>query len=1047
MISRIAARRPITTIMFTLMVIMGGALAYFNLNLALMPDIDMPIAVVSTTYVGAGPEEIQTLISKPLEEALGTVTNLDTISSMSQSNNSSVILQFVDGTNLDIALIDVREILDRVKSSLPDDANDPVILKIDMNAEPIVMGATSKTMDLNSLNTLLEDDVKPRLERIEGVAAVTLSGGTSTEVQLTVDPSQLALYGLSTSSIAQMLQSENLNIPAGNLSQGNNSVNVRVLGEFSNLNEMRYMPITTPTGAMIYLKDIATIEEVQTTREEATYINGQMGIWISIDKQSTSNLVKVTESLAKEMEKLQASYPAIDFYLLSDTAEYISSSISNVTQTALLSAVIAFFVLLVFLKNPITAMIIAVSIPTSIFMAFGLMYFCGMSLNTVSMGGITIGIGMLVDNSIVVLDSIYGYYDKGYSPQESAERGASDVTIAIFASTMTTVAVFLPMAFVQGTVGSILNNLSLGVTFTLLSSLIVSITFVPMACALLFRSSEFRKKKNILLLPIYILVFIWDFFINTITFAYTQILRVSLHIRIFVIIGMVYLFMQTMQVANYIGMDFMESTDEGVVNISISMPNGTQFYTTDALVSEALYLLDEIPETEMIYAKVSEASASITLNLPAKNERERTSKEIAEHAEDLLSHLAGAEITSSASSSAMGDMGGTDITFNIYGYENSVLMEIEKDIIALLESTGHFNKVEGSTGETIPEARVILDREKASAYGISTASIANAMTTAMSGSTATQYKVDGTELDVIIRYDESTGLEYVVDLNTLMISTSNGAKIPLSEVATLDTVESASSMSRENQRNYISFAVSAGNLSTGEGQVLLFEALDTYDFPEGYEYGTSGTAEMMMESFVSLGLCMVIAVLLVYMIMASQFESLSAPFVVMFSMPLAITGGIMGLYFMGRTLTMTAMMGFIMLIGMVVNNAIVLIDYVNQLMDEGYPPYMATMLAGPRRLRPILMTTLTTVLGMVPMAVTQQEGGEVMQGLAIAVIFGMIFSTVVTLVLIPVLYIYVAEQRTKRHSKKAKKLKYARGKEQRRLDLLKWKEEASLSTK
>lgn len=1047
MISRIAARRPITTIMFTLMVIMGGALAYFNLNLALMPDIDMPIAVVSTTYVGAGPEEIQTLISKPLEEALGTVTNLDTVSSMSQSNNSSVILQFVDGTNLDIALIDVREILDRVKSSLPDDANDPVILKIDMNAEPIVLGATSSTMDLNSLNTLLEDDVKPRLERIEGVAAVTLSGGTSTEVQLTVDPSQLALYGLSTSSIAQMLQSENLNIPAGNLSQGNNSVNVRVLGEFSSLNEMRYMPITTPTGAMIYLKDVATIEEVETTREEATYINGQMGIWISVDKQSTSNLVKVTESLAKEMENLKASYPAIDFYLLSDTAEYISSSISNVTQTALLSAVIAFFVLLVFLKNPITAMIIAVSIPTSIFMAFGLMYFYGMSLNTVSMGGITIGIGMLVDNSIVVLDSIYGYYDRGYSPQESAERGAGDVTIAIFASTMTTVAVFLPMAFVQGTVGSILNNLSLGVTFTLMSSLIVSITFVPMACALLFRSSEFRKKKNILLLPIYILVFIWDFFINSITFAYTQILRVSLHIRIFVIIGMVYFFMQTMQVANYIGMDFMESTDEGVVNISISMPNGTQFYTTDALVSEALYLLDEIPETEMIYANVSEASASITLNLPAKNERERTSEQIADHAESLLSHLAGAEIKSSASSSAMGDMGGTDITFNIYGYENSVLMEIENDIIELLESTGNFDKVEGSTGETIPEARVILDREKASAYGISTASIASAMTTAMSGSTATQYKVDGTELDVIIRYDEATGLEYVVDLNTLMISTSNGAKIPLSEVATLDTVESASSMSRENQRNYISFAVSAGTLSTSDGQTLLFEALDTYEFPEGYEYGTSGTAEMMMESFVSLGLCMVIAVILVYMIMASQFESLTAPFVVMFSMPLAITGGIMGLYFTGRTLTMTAMMGFIMLIGMVVNNAIVLIDYVNQLMDEGYPPYMATMLAGPRRLRPILMTTLTTVLGMVPMAVTQQEGGEVMQGLAIAVIFGMIFSTVVTLVLIPVLYIYVAEQRAKRHSRKAKKLKYARGKEQRRLDLLKWKEEASLSTK
>ena len=1025
MFSKLCIRKPVTTIMITLMVFIAGIVSYFNLDQALMPDVDLPIAVVATTYVGASPEEIENLISKPLEEGLGSISNVDTITSVSSANVSMVVLQFVDGTDIDMAAVDMRDKLDQIKSGLPDDAGDPMVIKMDINAIPIMIGVKAENLDLTALNELLEDNVVNRLERIEGVASVDLSGGITREVRITVDPAKLAGYGLTTSTLSGILAAENMNLPSGDLSQGNTTVSVRTIGEFTSIQQINNLPITTGTGGVIHLSDVARVEEVEADRDSFMYVNGEKGILISVDKQSTANLVKVSDSLKKEIAELQEDYPELDINLLTDTAEYIEMSLSNITQTALLAAVIAFFVLLLFLKNAVTAGIIAVSIPTSIMATFAMMYVTGINMNMISMGGVAIGIGMLVDNSVVVLDSIYQYYERGYSAVEAAEIGSKEVSMAITASTLTTVAVFVPLALTGGTTGAMMQNLSFTIVYALVASVIVALTFVPMACGLLLK----KETKSINWKNTRFLKFLdhWDAAIDTLGRRYEKILKWALRHRKKTVITVIAVFILSLFTVPIAGMDFMASMDQGTANITVELPNGTDLDTTEETTLEVLYRLQDIPERELVYASVGSGmmssgtnSSSIVINLVDKKDRDRSTDEVCEEIKDLLADIPGAEITVASSNSAMGSLASADVTMNVYGYDSPTLVEVEKELVAMLSKVPGLSEVEGSTGDTVPEAKVTIDRGKASQYGITTASVAGALNTAISGSTATQYKVDGTEIDVVIRYDTEE-VNYLTDLKNLTVTSAYGTQVPLSDIATVTMDESATTIMRENQKNYITINANAEGMSGSEAQKLVEEAMANFELPDGCHYEFGGMMEMMNESFSSLTTAMIVAVLLVYMIMASQFESLRYPFIVMFSMPLAITGAILGLLLTGNTITMPAMMGFVMLVGMVVNNGIVLVDYTNQLMDRGMNCHDALTTAGPRRLRPILMTTLTTVLGMLPMALATSEGSEMMQALAVAVIFGLSLSTVVTLIFIPVLYMWMNERKRKANARKAAK--------------------------
>ena len=587
MFSKLCIRKPVTTIMVTLMVFIAGIVSYFNLDQALMPDMDLPIAVVMTTYVGASPEEIEELISKPMEESLGSIANVDTVTSYSSTNSSMVLLQFVDGTDIDMAAVDMRDKIDQMKSTLPDAAGDPMVIKMDINAMPITIGVKAENMDLKSLNDLLEDNVVNRLERIEGVASVSLSGGITNEVRITVDPVKLAGYGLTTSTLSGLLAAENMNLPSGDLTQGNTTVAVRTIGEFTSVQEINNLPIPTSTGAVIHLSDVAKVEQVEADRDSFTYINGEKGILLSVDKQSTANLVKVSQSLKDEIAKLQRDYPELEIDMLSDTSDYIEMSLSNITETALLAAVIAFFVLLLFLKNAVTAGIIAVSIPTSIMATFALMYVTDINMNMISMGGVAIGIGMLVDNSVVVLDSIYQYYERGYTAAESAEIGAKEVSMAIIASTLTTVAVFLPMALIGGTTGAMMKNLSFTIMYALIASVVVALTFVPMACALLLK----RETKTFVWKNLKFLSFLdhWEGAIDTLSRKYEKLLKWALRHRKKTVLTVLLVFILSLCSIPLAGMDFMASMDEGVATISVDLPNGTDLDTTEETTLEVLY--------------------------------------------------------------------------------------------------------------------------------------------------------------------------------------------------------------------------------------------------------------------------------------------------------------------------------------------------------------------------------------------------------------------------------------------------------------------------
>lgn len=1025
MLPKHSIKRPVTTVMVLLIVIMAGIIALTTLKLDLMPSVDIPIAGVMTTYVGAGPEEIENLVTKPLEESLGTVPNVDTISSISSNDSSIVIIQLEDGTDLDMAAIDIREKVDLVKDSLPDDANAPIVIKMDIsNMSAIQIGVTSNTMDLTELNTFLDENIVSQFERIEGVASVSLAGGVENEIEIIVEPDKMEGYGITTSQLSQVLAAENSNYPSGRVSQGNNKLQIRSLGEFKSIDEIRNLPITTNTGAVIHISDVATVNEVQKDISTYSLINGRPSIMLNIQKQSNANTVDISDKVNAEITKIQRKYNNLNVIMLTDTADYIKMSINNIIQTAFQAAILAVLVLLLFLKDGRTSLIIGVSIPTSILATFALMYLNNMTMNMISMGGITIGIGMLVDNSVVVLENIFKKWESGLSAKEASEQGANEVSMAVMASTLTTVAVFFPLMFVSGTVGQLFRDLSLTIIFSLASSLVVSLTFVPMACS---RILKIKEPKQTLFSKI---LDTWGRGLEAIDRAYRVILKLVLRNKKKVILIVFVIFIATLSLVPIIGMDFMPAMDEGSATISIQLPKGSIIEETQKITEEVLNRIDGIEETQMTYMSIGGGmmssgtdSSSISINLVNKKDRKRTTNEIVEDIRNRVKDVAGADITVSASSSAMGSMGGSSISLQFNGDDMDTLRAIGDEMVEIISKIDGTRDVTSSSEDTVPEVNVVINRSKASTYGINTATIASTLNTAITGSVATSYKVNGTEIDVRIRQNKDK-TKYINDIKNITISTPTGAVVPISEVADITLKDSALAIDRINQQRYITVNATIVGRDINSVKTDLQPILNEYNFPEGYSYEFTGILETMEESYSNLILVLIVAVLLVYMIMASQFESLIYPFIVMFSIPLAITGGIFGLFITGNTLSVTAMMGFIMLVGMVVNNAIVLIDCTNQLLNnnEDMTCNEALIEAGPNRLRPILMTTLTTIIGLIPMALATSEGTEMQRPLAISVIFGLAISTLVTLIFIPVLYSTVDRIRF-RNMKRRKKIK------------------------
>lgn len=1033
--SKISIKRPVTTMMAMLIAILAGVLGLTGLSMDLMPTIDIPLAIVSTTYVGAGPEEIETLITKPIEESLGTVSNVDEITSTSSSNSSMVMVKFLDGTDIDMAAIDMREKIDLMKSTLPEGADEPIVLKLDMNAmSSIIVGVHAADMDVTKLTTLLENNVNNRLERIDGIASVDMIGDLEQEVRVIVNPDKMEGYGVTTQQIASVLTSENLNMPAGKISQGTLDMQVRSVGEFKSVEEIRRLPLTTPSGGLIHLSDVASVNEVTKDADSFVLINGEESVVLSISKQSDANIVDVSDRVIKELDKINTEYPELNLTMLSNTSDYIKTSVNNVLSTAVQAAVMAVIVLFIFLRNSKMSMIIAVSIPTSVVVTFAMMYICGMTLNIISLGGITIGIGMLVDNSVVVLESIARYHDNGLDARAAAEKGSGEVAMAVAASTLTTVAVFIPLMFVKGTFGQMFKDLSLTVTFSLIASLIVSITFVPMACSKMLRYEETKIKNKHKLLNKFL--DLWGAGLDKIDAAYRVMLRSALRHKKLVVLAVLVIFLASTLMLPIVGFDLMPSMDQGAASVTIELPKGSAIEETEKMVNKVIERIGTIPETEDWYLTAgsvgmmggSTDTATLMFNFVEKKLRDRSTDEIVLEIRQKLKGIAGADITVSASSSASGSYSSSsDVEFNLNGDDTEQLRAIGNDIMAQLAKKPWASDIVSSLDDAVPEANIEIDRVKASNYGITASSIASAINTAVTGSTPTQYKVNGDEIDIRIMQDESR-VKYLTDIQSVTVTAANGIQVPLSEVAKVVVKDGAVQITRENQHKYIKIGANIDGIDSSTARKELEQILDNYIFPDGYDYSFTGNLDSMVETFTSLLMALIVAIVLVYMIMASQFESLIHPFLVMFSIPLGITGGVFGLFVTGQTITATSFMGFIMLVGMVVNNAIVLIDYTNQLREKGMQCDEALIEAGPTRLRPILMTTLTTVIGLIPMALATTEGTEMQQPLATAVIFGLSISTLVTLIFIPVLYSVVDKmgKRGRKNKKKDKKNKRQR---------------------
>jgi HAE1 family hydrophobic/amphiphilic exporter-1 len=1013
-----AVKRPVTIIMSVLVVLILGFVSLTSLNMDLLPEMKLPYAMVMASYPGAGPGEVENMVTRPLEATLGTVSNVKNIMSYSSTGQSIVLLELEWGTDLDIATLEMREKVDMAKWVFPDDVGQPMVMKMDPNMMPIMVFGMTGDLSQEDLYKLAEDTIVPRLERLSGVASVDVSGGREREIRIELDPAKLSYYGVTFTQVAQSLQGENLSLSGGTVGKGSQDYLVRVTGEFASPQEIGEAVIMTSTGAQVRVKDLGTIIDGQKEVTGYNRINGQGNISFSVQKQTSGNTVSVSRALHKVLNELKTELPAnIEFITIMDTAEFIQFSIDNVVSNLLLGSLLAVLILYVFLRNLRSTLVIAFSIPISVITTFILMYFSGMTLNMMSLGGLALGVGMMVDNSIVILENIYRHREEGLSRVEAATFGTNEVAMAVTASTLTTVAVFVPIAWVEGIASQIFRQLALTITFSLLASLLVALTLVPMLSSKMMSvtvaAQDSSPKKKSLYQRMFAATGRW---FGKLDSLYRGVLNWSLNHRKRVILLVIVLVIISIGLTPIIGSEFIPTVDEGSINISVSLPYGSKLEETEKIVSRLEEICANIPEVDIISASVGGSSAGMSiggggsdmgsLNIALKplSERTRSTEEVADEIRNYTKDIAGAEISISAGDvSGMMGMSGAPINIVLKGDSLDRLEEIANQVSDIVSNIEGTREVSSSIEDGRPEVQVTVDRRKAAYYGLNTAQVAGATRGAVQGQVVTMYRTDEDEVDVRLLLPEESRAN-LQDLSSLTLISPLGYQVPLREVADFEIVEAPNTIERINQVRVVNVTAQIIGRDLNSVVTELNERLIELSLPAGYDYEMAGSAEMMTESFIDLGKALILAVILVYMVMASQFESLFHPFVVMFSMPVTIIGVVLGLLFSGRNFSVVAFIGVIMLAGIVVNNAIVLIDYINVLRGRGMERTEAILKAGPTRLRPILMTTLTTVLGMLPLAMGVGDGGELSAPMGVVVVGGLTTSTLLTLIFVPVVY-------------------------------------------
>lgn len=1011
-IAQAAVNRPVLTSMVSLIVIILGAVALSRLPIDLMPDVTSPTISISTSYSKASPLTMEELVTRPIEEAVAAVPGVQEISSRSTEGNSNVQVSFSWGTDLEAATNDIRDRIDRIISRLPSEAGRPSLRKFDMAATPVIMMGVTSQLEALELRRILEEQVSYRLERVDGVASVNIWGGRTREIHINLDPARMNALKVPLDQVISRIRSANVNQPAGNVYRGNHQITVRVPGLYENLDELRNTVIMRRGGSTIALRDIAEVIDTASKETRIVRINGEAGIQISVNKQSGTNTVKVVQGILEEVEQINRSIPQIKVVPLMDSSVFIKQSINNVSMSALLGGILAVLILLFFLRNLTSTLVISTAIPISIMATFGLLYFNGFTLNLMTIGALALGVGQLLDNSIVVMENIFRHREMGKSSQLAAVDGSMEVGSPILASTLTSIVVFLPLLFMRGMSGIMFQQLAFVVVFALICSLITAITLVPMLSGKIIKVTQ-EPPLNAKGFSIRIYHGVGSI-LRKVENWYQMLLCKALNHRAQTLVIVLVMLAGAAFLASVIDSELMPISDEGEIRISIDMEAGTQLELVDAKMLMAEERIKDIPEITNIVATAggggwgSSNTGSLRISLLSKSERERSDEEIAADMRDKLANIPGARVrvrtvSNNRMTRVMGGGGGR-IAIQVRGHEMDEAYRLASIIVENVESVEGITDVNLSRTAGAPEDLVQIDRQKAAELGLSVQQISSTLETVLSGTKAGDYMDHGKEYPLMVQVKDAERLP-MNEILDFSISNTDGNPIVLRNVVDISQGEGSTVIERVNQERMIDVSanLSGRNLSAVIGDIQ--ERLEEIPLPTGFSVEIVGDYKEQQESFRELTIGIILALVLIYMVMASQFESIRDPFIVMFSVPFALIGVSGILYLTGTTFNIQTYIGIIMLAGIVVNNAILLVNTTNQLRDvEGMKLRPAIEEAGRRRLRPILMTALSTVLGLLPMAIGLGEGSETQAPLARAVVGGLLSSTFITLILIPVLY-------------------------------------------
>ena len=1017
--------RPVTVLMGTLILILLGGIAFVKLPVDLMPEMVYPTVSVRAEYPGVAPEEMENLVARPLEEAFASAPGVEEITSTSTEGTSFVRVSFTYGSNLDEAVNEMRIRLDRRRSALPEDMQPPVMYKYDVSQFPVMFLTVAATdMDAKELRYFVEKRLQYRMERVPGVAQFTVRGGLRREIHVDLDLEKLRSLDLSVARVVQIVRQENLNRPVGPVREGRFEVLLRTQGEFQNLDQIRSLVLTTRKGVPLYMRDVAAIEDSHEEIRQMVSVNGNAAVRLFVNKQSGFNTVKVCEGVWEEIARVHREYPNIRITATGDSSQFIKAAINNVKEAAWQGSLLAVLILLFFLRSFSSTVIIGIAIPISVISTFALMHFYGFTLNTVSFGGLALGVGMLVDNAIVVLENIFRHREEGKSPMEAAIVGSKEVAMPITASTLTTVAVFVPVLFMGGISAVTFQQLAYVVSFSLLCSLAMALTVVPVLCSRYLRAgAELRVPKGIT----GVLYRGFGAAQDQLDRRYGNVLRWATGHRKTVVFTSMVLFAGSLVLMPLIGVELMPEADEGEVSIEVELEPGTRVEVTHALLERLSQIARQnATEIETIMVESgggggfsrasSQHGGELRLRLVEQKFRKRKAREIANALRPQLMIQPGMIVRTRVSSgmyrrgTRSGTSGSDRLAVEVRGHELAILQDLAQKVSTAMASVPGVPEVQISRRPGMPEMLLSVDRLKASTMGLNVSDIADAMETAVGGRRTSMYRQQGDEYNILVRLQERDRLA-LNQIGQIPLSTPLGQTIPAQSVVRMRRQEGPVSIDRADQERIIIVSGTLGDRDLGSVMNDLDAKLRQIPRPSGYEFKYGGEYEDQQKTFRDLLFAAILALILVYMVMASQFESLRDPFIILFSIPLAAIGVVTILVMTHTTFNMQAFLGTIILVGVVVNNAIVLIDYTNLLRREyGYDLREAVAVAGSRRLRPILMTTTTTVLGLIPMALGIGEGAELQAPLARVIIGGLTTSTLITLVLIPVIYLLLEER-------------------------------------